>query len=72
MDIYQFDMETEKEKKWKNAEVNRFLKNYLMSGVEIIPFNSFYKKVYSKTTKIKIIIPTDKVPKDLKDLIYSK
>lgn len=72
MTIYQFDLETKKEKEWKNTKVNKFLKNYLMSGVEIIPFNNFYRKVYKKSTKIKIIIPAESVPQDLKNLIYSK
>jgi len=50
--IYQFELK------------KGLIKNYLYKGVEIIPLNSFYYKVYKAWTKIKIYIPREEIYKN--------
>jgi hypothetical protein len=49
MTIYQFKLE------------DGILTNQINKGVEVIPFNSFSRKVYKARTKIKIIIPQSEI-----------
>lgn len=49
MTIYQFKLE------------DGILTNQISKGVEIIPFNSFSRKVYKARTKIKIMVPQSEI-----------
>ncbi len=58
--------------KGKKEKNNKKVSDFFNFGLEIIPFNSMYRDVYKKKTKLILFIPKEKVPQDLHDLLIPK
>ena len=70
MTLWQYNLETGADAEERVRMGGELLRNSVYRGVEILPFNSIYRRAYGRSTKIKIILPRRDVPADVLAMVY--